>query len=220
MLCGASSTASVFARPVTAARSEFDRTSPSIGCFTEIEVMLMMRPPPRACRWGMAPRHSRTTLRSIESIASVHARSSSVMNGPDGGPPVLVTRMSRPPNLATVVSRTRVMSAAWRRSASIGRTSPPAASIAAAASRSAGPPRAQMATRAPSRASASADARPSPLLAAQTRATLTCGGNTRRCDRASPGGSARRDPARRCRPAPRPGARPRRGCGGLPPRGR
>lgn len=105
-------------------------------------------------------------------MASLQASSPSVMKGPDGGPPLLVTRMSSPPNVATVVSIALVTSSARRRSASIARTSPPAASIAAAAAASAGPLREQIATRTPSRARASADARPSPLLAAQTRATL------------------------------------------------
>ena len=105
-------------------------------------------------------------------MASIHALSSSVMNGPDGGPPVLVTRTSRPPNISTVVSITRVISSARRRSAWMGSTSAPDAFSATAVAARASPPRAQIATRRPSRASASADARPSPLLAAQTRATL------------------------------------------------
>ena len=66
----ASSMASVLARFVTAARTALDSTRPSIGCATETEVMLMMRPPPHAASAGIAARQSRTTLSSIESMAS------------------------------------------------------------------------------------------------------------------------------------------------------
>ena len=57
-------------------------------------------------------------------MASAHARSSSDTKGPEGGPPLLVTRMSRPPKDWTVVSIARAMSPARRRSASMATTSP------------------------------------------------------------------------------------------------
>ena len=94
-------------------------------------------------------------------------------NGPEGGPPVLVTRMSIPPSESAAVSDRRSASAWTPTSAAIGEHRRPGfgADLAAACS-SASARRAQIATRAPSRASASADARPSPLLAAQTIAHL------------------------------------------------
>ncbi len=133
--------------------------------------MLMIRPPARARMCGTTARDRRTTLMSTESIASRQSSSVNEVNGPDFGPPVLVTRMSMAPSCAAESLTRRSQSAALATSATTGTTvAPVAAAISAAVARSTSSEREQMATRAPSRARDSAVARPSPLLAAQTMA--------------------------------------------------
>src|SRR5438105_6827396 len=114
--------------------------------------------------------------------ASSQASSPTSSRLPAGGPPELTTRMSRPAK-APAAALTRastsarlVRSAAWW----------PAAPIWPARPANAPASREEMKTSAPSRASASAQARPRPLLAAETRARLpfspksTKGEDTRR----------------------------------------
>src|SRR5215472_17757946 len=85
---------------------------------------------------------------------------------PVGGPPALVTRQSRPSNAAIAAATTRVTSSGRATSAAAW----PAAPISAAARASSSALREQTKTRAPSRASALAQASPSPLLAPATKA--------------------------------------------------
>src|SRR5699024_2333065 len=90
---------------------------------------------------------------------------------PGGGPPALQTSRSPPPRAGAPASMNAARLAASATSASNACTSPPvSAAMASAASCARGNDREQSATRAPSRASPSATARPRPLLAARTRA--------------------------------------------------
>jgi hypothetical protein len=55
----------VRANPVTAARMLFESIKPSTGCFTVIEVTLMIRPQRRSFMPGSTSRVSSTALRSV-----------------------------------------------------------------------------------------------------------------------------------------------------------
>ncbi len=168
----ATSLASVRAKPVTAARTALLRISPSTGCLAAIDVTLTMRPQPRACMPGRTPRTRAMTLCKVVRSAWSHAASSCCWNGPAGGPPALVTRMSTPPCARIAASSTAATPAAVATSATTAVTGTPcAARIACAVASSASPPRAQRTSDVPSAASASADARPNPLLEAATSAT-------------------------------------------------
>jgi hypothetical protein len=164
MRSGASSLESVFASPVTAARSELDRAMFGIGCRTEIEVMKTIRPWSDRLRSGSAALTSRTALISVSSKAGSQLSSGMVSNVPGGGPPAFTTRMSSPSSF--------VRASLTRASGAVD-TSPaiqpaalmdlPVASIAAGS-------RDEIKAAAPSAISASAHARPRPLLAAVTSA--------------------------------------------------
>ena len=194
MLKGATSFASVRANPVTAARTLLDRMRLSTGCFTAIDVTLMMRPQRRSFIPGSTARVNSTTLSRFCRTASCHASAECDSNGPAGGPPPFVTRMSMRPNLRVAASTIRATSAGLLTSPVIASTSPPCARIASAVPCNAASPRAHTTTRAPSRASSSATARPSPRLDAATSATLpprprsiaTSCENSCRCRPASP----------------------------------
>src|SRR4051812_9849397 len=170
---GATSFASVRANPVTAARTLFERMGLSTGCFTAIDVTLMMRPHRRSFIFGSTARVSSTTLIRFWRTASCHTAAEWVSNGPAGGPPPFVTSTSTWPNSASVRAVRRERSSGFARSAATSTTRTPASvRIAVAVSRSVSAPRAQMTRSIPSRASSSATARPSPRLAAATRATF------------------------------------------------
>src|SRR5437867_848079 len=169
----ATSFASVRAKPVTAARRLFDRISPSTGCFTAIDVTLMMRPHCRSFMPGSTSRVSSTALRRVSSTACCHASQSCASNGPDGGPPAFVTRTSTRPKRSRACAHARLIPSGVDTSAATASTSTPALSaIADPVSASASSPRAQITSDAPSAASASAMARPRPRLAAATSATF------------------------------------------------
>src|ERR1700722_794760 len=123
--------------------------------------------------YGTTSRTNRTKFSVMTSNACRQSSSVRSANRPCAGPPELLTRTSTPPNRSAVAATTLLMSAALVRSAGTASTSAPVSSLisCAAACRSASV-RAQIVTRAPSRASASADALPRPLLAAPTSATL------------------------------------------------
>jgi len=90
-----------------------------------------------------------------------------------GGPPALVTRMWIVPHFSITRRTIRATSSSLVTSATMGRVSLPVLVwICAAACSNGSSFRAQSATRAPSRARPSAAALPSPLLDAQTSATL------------------------------------------------
>ena len=170
----ARSPASAFTSPATPGRMPFERSRKGTCSLTELDWMATMRPHPRARMWGRAARTKRTKLSVTTSKPSRQASSSRSPNLPGAGPPELATSTSRPPNCSTVPVTTCSTPSALERSPATASTSPPVRSriswaVASSSSRS----RAQIATRAPSWARASAEAFPRPLLAPPTRATLS-----------------------------------------------
>jgi len=94
------------------------------------------------------------------------------LNELDGGPPELVTQISRRPKRSSTAATKAATAAESATSRAWWKTSRPVDLwMCAAASASVAEVREQMATLAPSRASSSATERPSPLLAAATMAT-------------------------------------------------
>src|SRR5215475_475327 len=133
-------------KPVRPARAPLERPSTSIGDFTAAEVMLTMRP----------------NLRAIMS-SRVQLRKS-----PGGGPPALLTRMSGSGQAFSTASRPACVVISPTISVTV--TPGLALRISSAVCLSASAPRAVSVTWTPSLASAIAQARPSPLLDAQTMA--------------------------------------------------
>src|SRR6185312_8794396 len=113
----ATSFASVRANPVTAARTLFERIRLSTGCLTAIDVMLMMRPHSRSFIPGSTARVMLTALSNVRRHASVHADGGCASNGPAGGPPALLTRMSTRPNSSRAEVQTRSTAAGSEMSA-------------------------------------------------------------------------------------------------------
>src|SRR5712692_3013398 len=166
MRSGASSRESVFARPVTAARIAFDSAMLGIGWRTEIEVMHTMRPCSERFRRGSAARINRTALMSVNWKATSHISSGVLWKVPGGGPPALTTSTSRPDSRVVAALTSASVSSARETSAG----DQPAAPISFAVRSMATESRDEMNTSAPSAISASAHARPNPLLAAVTSA--------------------------------------------------
>ena len=155
---GATSFASVRAKPVTAARTLLDRIRLSTGCFTAIDVTLMMRPHRRSFIPGSTARTSSTTLSRFWRTAASQASARAISNGPAGGPPPLVTRMSTRPNAAQCRPPARAATPPGRdvRGDVLHRARRLRADRRRAVSRSASSPRAHSTRSAPSRASSSA----------------------------------------------------------------
>ncbi len=140
-----------------------------MGDFTEPEVMLTMRPNFRAIMPSTTARIRKMGVSMLASSARIQASRSQSRKSPAGGPPALLTRISGSGQAASAAARpdSLVMSPA-----TVRMSAPVSARIAAAVSSSADAVRAVMVTATPSRASAVAQPRPSPLLAAQTKARL------------------------------------------------
>src|SRR5215470_2782131 len=96
------SPASVFARPLTAERTEFDSNNPSTGCLTVVEVMVMKRPQPFFFMRGRVSRAKYTVLSSKRSTADRQSSGRVSANSLDGGPPELVTQISIFPKRCSV----------------------------------------------------------------------------------------------------------------------
>src|SRR5215475_108326 len=77
MPSAAYSLASVRAKPVTAARTELERSSPSTGCFTAEEVIVMRRPHFFFCMRGKASLAKKTVL--IRSCSMAERQSSGLV---------------------------------------------------------------------------------------------------------------------------------------------
>src|SRR5579864_1087554 len=164
--------ASVLARPVTAARNELERSSPSIGCFTDTEVIVRKRPQRLCCMRGSTSRAKYTVLSSVRSIAARHSSSVMSRNFFAGGPPAFVTHISIRPNLCSTASTKLLTDSKFVTFSACRKICAPLArSISAAVRSSSSAVRAQIATWQPSLANSSATARPNPLLAAATIAT-------------------------------------------------
>src|SRR5437588_1510584 len=85
------------ASPVTATRSQFESTRPPTGCFTAEEVMVIKRPHLFFCMRGKPSLAKKMVL--IKSWSTVERQSSGFvfLKELDGGPPELVTQISRRP---------------------------------------------------------------------------------------------------------------------------
>src|SRR5262249_11855473 len=101
---------SVFAKPATADRMEFESSRPSTGCLTVVEVMVMNRPHPFFFIRGSVSRAKYTVLRSKRSTADRQSSGRVSTKSLDGGPPELVTQMSIFPKRLSVEEKNAVSS--------------------------------------------------------------------------------------------------------------
>lgn len=170
-LCRATWRDSPPTKPVSPARAPFDSPSVSMGMRTALDVILTMRPKRRATMPSSVALMSSMGASMLASMAAIQCSRVQFRKSPGGGPPALLTRMSGSGQAAR---------AAWRpislamSAATAVTVTPVAARISAAVAWSASAPRATIVTFTPSCASASAQARPRPLLAAHTSADLPC----------------------------------------------
>ena len=168
-----SCSASVFIMPATPGRTALESNRSSSGCLTETDWMVRMRPHFLARMPGSTSRISRTVDISETSTAPCQAASSNSSKKPRGGPPQLAMSTSGSPKPCLTWATSARTSSAFVTSARTASTSAfVLARTSSAAVLSSASLRAQMATRAPSAASASAHALPIPLLAAVTSATF------------------------------------------------
>ena len=155
-------------KPVRPARAPFESPNMSIGAFTAAEVMLTMRPNFRAIMPSTVALISSIGVSMLASIALIQSSRVQLRKSPGGGPPALLTRMSGSGQAFSTASRPAgvVMSP----TISVTVTPGLALRISSAVFFSASAPRAVSVTCTPSLASAMAQARPRPLLDAQTMA--------------------------------------------------
>ena len=159
-------------KPVKPLRAPLDRPKMSMGDLTALEVMLTTRPKPRPAMPSTVARISSMGVSMLASTALIQASRSQSRKSPGGGPPALVTTMSKflpgPPATPQIASRPAsvVMSCATTK------ICVPWLRKALAASCKASAPRATMTTFTPSWASACAQPKPKPLLAPPTKAHL------------------------------------------------
>src|SRR5450830_1061161 len=159
--------ASPATKPVRPLRAPLDRPSPSTGAFTALEVMLTMRPKPRAIMPSSEALISSMGASMLASRALIQSSRCHWRKSPGGGPPALVTTMSK----SGWAAKMRARPSALATSAATHSARPgPRAFRRSAASRSGPSVRATMTTCTPSRTSAVAQARPRPELAPHTRA--------------------------------------------------
>src|SRR6267142_2504784 len=143
------------------------------GALPPTVVMLTMRPPPRFFMWGMTRRDMRTAPMTLRSQSACHVSSSTFSKAAAAEVPALLRRMSMPPHWATTALTSLSQSAARLTSATWASTWPLVVlRISSAVWSRCSLRRAQIATRAPSAASFSAAARPSPSLPPVMMATL------------------------------------------------
>ena len=137
-------------KPVKPLRAPLDRPSTSIGDLTELDVMLTIRPNPREAMPSTVALISSIGVSMLASTALIQASRSQSRKSPGGGPPALVTTMSKSLRMAKAAARPSVvvMSAAshftWAPKAACS-----AVSFLADASRTAAP-RATISTFTPS----------------------------------------------------------------------
>ncbi len=155
-------------KPVRPARAPLDNPNTSIGAFTAAEVMLTMRPNLRAIMPSTVALISSIGVSMLASSALIQSSRVQLRKSPGGGPPALLTRISGSGQAFSAASRPAgvVMSP----TTSVTVTPGYSLRISAAVFASASAPRAVNVTCTPSAASAMAQARPRPLLDAQTMA--------------------------------------------------
>src|SRR5437016_8600814 len=156
-----------------AARDMLVGSERAAGALPPTVVTLMMRPPPRRFMWGMTSRQNRIAPMTFESKSYCHVASSTCSKPAADEVPALFTRMSIPPNRATVAATKASTSGPCVTSVAIARMSAPVVFwIASTARSSTSFRRAHTATFAPLLANRSTQARPSPSLPPVTIATL------------------------------------------------
>ena len=160
-------------KPVRPLRAPLDSPRMSIGAFTELDVMLTMRPKPRAAMPSTVALINSMGVSMLASTALIQALRSQSRKSPGGGPPALVTTMSKSRRTAKTAARPSavVMSAATNCTFALSGRALSAINLFDAAS-STSAPRATISTCTPSRTSACAQPKPRPLLAPQTSACL------------------------------------------------
>ena len=168
-LCRATCRDSPATNPVSPARAPLLIPSVAIGDFTLPLVMFTIRPNFRAIIPSNVALISAIGVSMFASSALIQSSRVQSRKSPAGGPPALFTRMSGSGHAASTAAwfSAVVMSPAT----AVTRT-PVAARISAAVASSVAAVRAVITRSTPSRASPIAQARPSPLLAAQTIARL------------------------------------------------
>ena len=154
---------------VSPARAPDDMVMCGRGVVTMAEVMLTMRPKRFSIMEGSTARTSIMGATILASSAPIQCSSSLVRKSRGSGPALLLTRMSGAGQAASRAARPSLVVT----SATTARTCPPVDSRSSrrASSRRTGS-RPLMTTSTPSFSSASAQARPSPRLDAQTMAIL------------------------------------------------
>ena len=168
-LCLAICRARPATKPVSPARAPLLMPSSGIGDFTEAEVMLTMRPNLRSIMPSTTALIMKIGVSMLASTALIQSSRSHSRKSPRGGPPALFTRMSGAGHAASAAARPAsvVMSPATAVT-----FTPVSLRISSAVRSRSAAVRAVITTSTPSRASDMAQARPSPLLAAQTMAFL------------------------------------------------
>ena len=192
MLYGATSVARVRAKPVPPPQA-LDSMSPSTGCLTASKYVENPTPPPLSS--PAAPARKTAALVRSCAKAAFHISGVRLSNGPLGGPPEFHQDI-HPANLSKAVAAMPRGRPDPRRRDDFDHVDFTALSDRIAVFRNASSPRAQTTRLAPSAASSSAIARPSPRLLADTnatlprmpRSTLSASGSRLSC-RASPGGA-------------------------------
>ena len=164
-LCATVWRASPATNPARPVRAPFDMPSSGIGLFVAAEVMLTMRPNLRAIIPSTVALMSSIGASMLAVTPRIQSSRDQSRKSPGGGPPALLTSMS---GSGQAASRARWPSGAVTSQATALTSTPVAARISAAVASSGPGVRAAMVTPAPSRARDIAQARPSPLLDAQT----------------------------------------------------
>ena len=154
-------------KPVRPERAPLESPRESMGAFTAEEVMLTMRPNPRAIMPSTVAFMSSMGVSILASMAASHWLRSHCRKSPGGGPPALLTRMSGAGQAASTAWRPAGVAMSLAMAATL---TPWARRIDSAVASSSLAVRALMTRSTPAAASASAQARPSPLLEAQTMA--------------------------------------------------
>src|SRR3954464_5684419 len=155
-------------KPVRPARAPLERPRMSIGAFTAAEVMLTIRPNLRAIMPSTVALISSVGVSMLASNALIQSSRVQLRKSPGGGPPALLMRISGSGQAFSTASRPAgvVMSP----TISVTVTPGLALRISSAVFFRPPAPRAVSVTWTPSLASAMAQARPRPLLEAQTMA--------------------------------------------------
>ena len=101
------------AKPVKPLRAPLDKPKVSIGALTALEVMLMMRPKPRAAIPSTVAWIKAIGVSMLASTARIQASRSQSRKFPVGGPPALVTTISKSACCANTAARPASVVMSW-----------------------------------------------------------------------------------------------------------